>query len=908
MPEPLPMSEAMAGHLTRAFAAYGQPLAVIDAEPGLFEGPVLFTNGAFARLTGREEGALLGRAYGSLRESLGEALARETGTIDAEVSFSVSAGRLKISAVPLFDHLGILRFWAIFHWGQEDLAPPSAATDSTGGFEKLLDGAAAALIVHRAFKPLYANREAARLFGYASPQDLLKEPTLLRHLPVDRLGRFLKRGMEGSSNRSSRDAFIARCLDVSGAGTWLEISHSEVDWADEPAQAVNLLDAQDKIRARRNEALLREAIDTISDSFILYDRDDRVVLTNRSFHEAFPFVAAQEEIAGTPMFDLVRASVANGVVTDPTLREDNAEAWIEEFIAKRHRNKSNIAEDTWPSGRWDLVKENRLESGGFVSIRTDITERKQAEFALKRHETKLEEALEERTKHLEAVLSKVAQGIVVLDSDLRVVLTNTGLHELVGYPKELGRPGTHVSELIRDRLNHGLFLPGELEAGMDAEEIVEHRLEAYRTLTRQKYRHVFPNGRLVEILRERLPDGMIICTFTDVTDQARAEEELERQREALYQSEKLSALGMLLAGVAHELNNPLQVVLGQATLLEGLCQDETRRERAGRIRLAAERCAKIVKTFLAMARDEPASRAPLRLDALIEGAVDFCAYQLKQNKIEATLDLEPDLPQVMGDRDQLNQILVNLLINAMQAMESVDGPRRLVVAARRLPDIDQVEFTVCDTGPGVPAELRTRIFDPFFTTKRVGVGTGVGLAVCHGMVTAHGGTISVDAGPDGGARFRVRLPAAGAQSRTGDGGGAVRATKAGGRILVVDDEAEICELLREFLRAPGREIDTVESGHAALELLARNDYDAVVCDLRMPGLDGQGLYETMAERRPSTLSRFIFATGDLLGADSQGFLAETGRPCLEKPFQPEQVRQVVGEVLQGITAPRRVAE
>lgn len=515
---------------------------------------------------------------------------------------------------------------------------------------------------------------------------------------------------------------------------------------------------------------------------------------------------------------------------------------------------------------------------------------------LRDEEQRLREALAERTKHLEAVLSNVAQGIVILDPNLRVVLTNPGLHDLVGYPRRLGKPGTHVRELIRDRLKHGLYLPGEKESGLPDEEIVERRLRAYKHLKRECYRHPFPGDRLVEIKREKLPDGTIVCTFSDVTEQDRAERELRQQREALHQHEKLSALGMLLAGVAHELNNPLSVVLGQAVLMEETSRDEAVRERAQRVRKAAERCAKIIKKFLAMARDEPAIRVTVDLGELIAEALNLLSFQLAAENIEVIEELAPELPPISGDPDQLNQVVVNLLMNAIQAMEGSDRPKRLILRSARLSANQEVLLEIADSGPGIPESMQKRIFDPFFTTKRIGSGSGIGLSLCHAIVTAHGGTISVQNGKEGGACFRVRLPAA-ARPKTGlaalDFGDDGRQA---GHVLVIDDEPEICDLLMEFLEQGGLSGEAAGDGRDALSRLLSKDFDAVICDLRVPGLDGPALFRSVQRLRPELAGRFVFATGDQLSDQSRRFLADSGRPCLEKPFMPEQVLRIVGQV------------
>ncbi|WP_205854720.1 hybrid sensor histidine kinase/response regulator [Piscinibacter defluvii] len=379
-----------------------------------------------------------------------------------------------------------------------------------------------------------------------------------------------------------------------------------------------------------------------------------------------------------------------------------------------------------------------------------------------------------------------------------------------------------------------------------------------------------------------------------LADTTRAEAELARQREALHQSEKLSALGSLLAGVAHELNNPLTVVVGRAMQLEEQAASATDRERAQAIRSAAERCTRIVRTFLAMARRQDAVRSATDLNAVLRGALELLGYQLHSGAVLVRTQLDPALPRVLADADQLSQVFLNLLMNAQQAMAGQPGERRLRVRSRR--HGGQVRMEVEDNGPGVPAELAGRIFDPFFTTKPVGEGTGVGLAVSLGIVQSHGGTLALETPDGGGARFVVTLPVLGAEETPAPLAGPAPADGAPGaprRILVVDDEPEIGALLRELLESAGHMVMLAASGQEALERLSTQAFDVVLTDLKMPGMDGPTLYREIARRDPALAQRVIAMTGDALGGGVQAFVQQHGLPLLHKPFDaPEVLAQV----------------
>lgn len=372
----------------------------------------------------------------------------------------------------------------------------------------------------------------------------------------------------------------------------------------------------------------------------------------------------------------------------------------------------------------------------------------------------------------------------------------------------------------------------------------------------------------------------------DHTRRKQAEEELARQREALRQSEKLSAMGALLAGVAHELNNPLAILMGRAALLEDKAKDADVREDAGRIRNAADRCGRIVKTFLAMARQKPAARKWAPLNEVATGAIELLGYGLRSTGIDLTLTLDPELESVEMDADQIGQVLVNLIVNAQQALASAPSPRRLSLVTGRE---DGMQFVrVADNGPGIPDELRERIFDPFFTTKAEGIGTGIGLSVSRAILREHGGELRLE-NPGVGASFVITLPIAERRSRTGGLTPGNHPREHEGWVLVVDDEPDVASVLADILRSAGYEVHVAGSGNEALRWLEDHPCDLLFSDVRMPDMDGITLWRTLKTRYPKLAGHMALVTGDTLSANIAPLLAETGLPCLEKPFLPEEV-------------------
>ncbi|HKP65108.1 MAG TPA: PAS domain S-box protein, partial [Casimicrobiaceae bacterium] len=387
----------------------------------------------------------------------------------------------------------------------------------------------------------------------------------------------------------------------------------------------------------------------------------------------------------------------------------------------------------------------------------------------------------------------------------------------------------------------------------------------------------------------------VLALARDITEKRRAAEELARQRESLYQREKLAALGSLLAGVSHELNNPLSVVVARAVLLEEQ-GDTATAVAAAKIRAAAERCARIVRTFLAMARQQPPQRGSVALNDVITAALDITGYAVRTSSIEMTLNLSDNIPPILADADQLHQVLLNLIINAQQSLQDQPAPRRIAVTSSYDAGADVLRVVVADNGPGIPEHLRARVFEPYFTTKPTGVGLGVGLAVSLGIVEAHGGTLSVDCPPKGGAVFTITLPV-----------GSVDATRTAATpiappspmqrsILIVDDEAEIRETLADILGRARHRVVTASSGRQALERMATERYDVILTDIRMPDLDGRALYQEIARRWPRQAERVVFITGDTLASALREFVAASGRPVIEKPFSPNDVRRVVAEL------------
>lgn len=488
-----------------------------------------------------------------------------------------------------------------------------------------------------------------------------------------------------------------------------------------------------------------------------------------------------------------------------------------------------------------------------------------------------------------ALVANAPDALIVVDEDGCALEFNAAAQAMFGLAREEALGAPIADSITPERLraaHHGGFR--RYLAGGDP-RILGRRVS---TEGRRSNGEIFPVELVVDEIRV---DGrrLFAAFVRDLTALRAAERELARQREALHRSEKMSALGSLLAGVAHELNNPLSVVVARAAMLEEDVEDPRLVDQLRRLREQAERCAKISRSFLAMARQGPTASAPRDLAEAVATAVETTSYALTSSGVTVETRFGATRP-VLADGDQLVQVLVNLLVNAEHAMRAVDGPRRIEIeTSDRGMD---VVLELRDSGPGVPPPIRSRIFDPFFTTKPVGVGTGVGLSVSQGIAQAHGGSLELL--PDGpGAQFRLVLPAAEAAKRpveeeaTQTPRGPRRAT--GRRILVVDDEREVGETIADILRRDGHAVALAADGAQALERVLTEPIDAVLCDLRMPMMDGPAFLKRLQATRPDLARRLAFVTGDLLSAAPDA----PDVPLVAKPFEGAALRATVRALL-----------
>ena len=377
-------------------------------------------------------------------------------------------------------------------------------------------------------------------------------------------------------------------------------------------------------------------------------------------------------------------------------------------------------------------------------------------------------------------------------------------------------------------------------------------------------------------------------------------ETLRATQTQLVQSEKLSGIGEFVAGVAHELNNPLTTVMGFSEMLHKNSTEERQKHQLDMVHKSARRCQKIVQNLLGFARQRQPERKAVDVNKLLQASAEFLDYQMRTSNVELIFTLAPNLPTTLADPHQLQQVFINILNNARQAIEAHQPSG--IIRIRTALDDGVLRVVLHDNGPGIAPENITKIFNPFFTTKEVGKGTGLGLSLCYGIIRAHGGLIEIQSEPGDGAQFIIELPANGAQAVAANDTKFISKNEEvafgnGRRVLVVDDEEGILEMLSELLSQLGFKVDTANNGESALQRSSANRYEAVFCDWKMPGLSGQQVYERMRVTEPATAERMIFVTGDVASENTRNFFETERRPFVAKPFTIRELREALRGVL-----------
>jgi len=381
-------------------------------------------------------------------------------------------------------------------------------------------------------------------------------------------------------------------------------------------------------------------------------------------------------------------------------------------------------------------------------------------------------------------------------------------------------------------------------------------------------------------------------------------------QQQLIQSEKLSAIGELISGIAHELNNPLTGVMGYSQLLQLRNDlDDRAKENLLKINNLALRCQRIVQNLLSFARKQKPERTLSDINEILEKTVELRSYEFQVNNIDIHRELDRNLPKTIADAHQLQQVFLNVLTNAEQAMLEANGQGNLSIRTRHDLQKRRVIVEIADDGPGIPENYLTRIFDPFFTTKEVGKGTGLGLSLSYGIIKEHDGNIYARSRPGHGSTFIIELPIIKALQDEGDRKPELSPQALqfenlvrGKHILVVDDEKYILDFFVEVFGSLPARVDTACDGRAATQKMLNTEYDLVISDFKMPQMSGRDLFNWILGNRPHLSRRIIFVTGDTVSVETRLFFEQNKNRYLAKPFKIEEVKEVIQETLQAASS------
>jgi PAS domain S-box-containing protein len=639
--------------------------------------------------------------------------------------------------------------------------------------------------------------------------------------------------------------------------------------------AYGIMSLRSRVERDRAEESLRTYLQMAPDGIYVSNAKGTFLYVNKRAEEISGY--SKEELVGKSFLELdlipekymarVRRSVeetAAGITTSP-----------EELEIKRKDGTNVFVEIS--STPVNLAGEYTE-----VGIVRDITERKRAEQEIRESETMLR-----------AILDNTVDGILLTDPETQQFYTgNKAICRMLGYSLEeivkMGIKDIHSKQDLP-------YAISQFERQVRKETILTENIPLKRKDGSVFYAEI--NNSEVTIRGKTYMMGIL----RDTTERMKGEEERKRLEEKAQISERLAAVGEMAAGIAHEINNPLTGVIGFSSMLldEENIPEELKKDLTV-IADGSQRVADIVKRLLTFARQTKPVRTLVNINDLIDNTLKLRDYVLKTFNIEAVTRLDPELPLIVADPGQLQQVFMNMIVNAEYAIKETGKKGTLTVTTEKHNNHIRISFQ--DNGIGIPRENMDRLFQPFFTTKKQGEGTGLGLSLSWSIVAEHGGEMRVESEPGHGTTFIIELPvteipASEIEVKTQTTTAAPETVKKS-RILVVDDESGVRDFIDKALTRIGYSVETVSNAKEALDKIgAGNPYNVVFIDIRMPGMSGTELYQHILKNIPSLAGKIIFITGDVMGMDVSAFLKKYNLPYLVKPFTTEQLREIVDRFL-----------
>jgi len=650
---------------------------------------------------------------------------------------------------------------------------------------------------------------------------------------------------------------------------------------DDEVHGVTLL-ARDITAMKRSEARFTELFETLQEGIYIITPEDKILEVNPALVRMLGY-SSKDELLSKRVSDIFADETQRNSIFREVSREASPRG---HELALRRKD----GEPVYCLNTASAVRDTSGRVVRFQGALVDITERRA-----------IEKQLHQQQEFARRLVDSFPDLIFVVDTERRYNFVSAKFKEVLGYePAEVVGltfgERTHVDD--RPAM---MALFDDLVAGKQnfasIEVRVRHKLGEWRSLKCNFSPLLDEQGKI---------EGAVV-SGRDVT-------EVKRLETQLIQAEKLAAMGQMLAGVAHELNNPLTAILGASELLrERQGVDDNTKRQLEMTHRQARRAARIVQNLLEFSRPASPQKKTLDLNVVIDRTLQLQDHSLRRNNVEVEFQAVPDLPSIVGDANQLIQIFLNLISNAEQAIREARPSGRIQIRLGR--SGTRVTATVQDDGVGIPPEVLPKLFDPFFTTKRPGGGTGLGLSICMSIVREHGGSIEASSLPAGGAAFTVTLPAAEAEAGrrapgkidSGSGERPMPTLDAFSKhaVLVVDDEESIRMLLTEGLAAYGLKVDCAATAEQAMSLILNTKYDVILCDLKLagsgPNADGYSVAQRLKIAASTNQPEIIYMSGDLMSEDNSDLSPAARR--LQKPFRVSDVLHILTEIFSPSTVP-----
>jgi len=645
------------------------------------------------------------------------------------------------------------------------------------------------------------------------------------------------------------------------------VAHAMV--RDDKVHGLTIL-ARDITSQRRSEARFTELFETLQEGIYIVTPDDKILEVNPALVNMLGY-DSKEELLRKKVSEIFVDQEQRSIISREVSREPSPQS--RELVLRRKDGQPVVCLNTSSAVR---------DTGGkivrYQGALADITERRA-----------IEKRLYQQQEFARRLVDSFPDLIFVCDTDRRYTFISPKVEEVVGFSQQ-----EMVGSVFGERTH--------LEDRPSLLSVFDDLLQRKRNFASIEIRVRHKEGEWRRLRCNFSPLFDVNGSIEGVVVSGRDITEVKRLEEQLIQAEKLAAMGQMLAGVAHELNNPLTAILGASELIRdrsGL--DENTRRQLEMTHRQARRAARIVQNLLEFSRPASPQKKALDLNAVLDRTLQLHEHSLRRNSIQVDFHPSPNLPPTIGDANQLIQVFLNLVANAEHAIREVRASGRIQIRLGKLSS--RVYASVQDDGAGIPPEILPKIFDPFFTTKRPGGGTGLGLSICMSIVREHGGDMEVESLPAGGAAFTVYLPIAVTdevpkplREHDSSGSGEMMAPTLdllkGRSILVVDDEESIRMLLSEGLSAQGLNVDAAATAEEAMALVLRGKYDAILCDLNLsgsgPNSDGYSVAQRLKIAAGAHKPELIYMSGEVI-AEGEGSSASTSYRRLQKPFRISDV-------------------